>query len=133
MTDYVATRWYRAPEILLGSVKYTKGVDIWSLGCILAEMVAGEPKTRYIICPCCVCVTLQHACQHGYNYRVPTGKALFPGTSTINQIDKILSTVPTPNRTDIESIKSPYAHCVLDRLLRKLVFKTFEFLTCPHG
>ena len=36
MTDYVATRWYRAPEILLGSTKYTKGVDMWSLGCILA-------------------------------------------------------------------------------------------------
>ena len=42
MTDYVATRWYRAPEILLGSSKYTKGVDMWSLGCILAEMIAGE-------------------------------------------------------------------------------------------
>ena len=42
MTDYVATRWYRAPEILLGSNTYTKGVDMWSLGCILAEMVAGE-------------------------------------------------------------------------------------------
>jgi len=41
MTDYVATRWYRAPEILLGSNKYTKGVDMWSLGCILAEMIAG--------------------------------------------------------------------------------------------
>lgn len=32
LTDYVATRWYRAPEILLGSTKYTKGVDMWSLG-----------------------------------------------------------------------------------------------------
>ncbi len=42
MTDYVATRWYRAPEILLGSNKYTKGVDMWSLGCILAEMIAGD-------------------------------------------------------------------------------------------
>lgn len=41
MTDYVATRWYRAPEILLGAMKYTKGVDMWSLGCILAEMIAG--------------------------------------------------------------------------------------------
>ncbi len=43
MTDYVATRWYRAPEILLGSTKYTKGVDMWSLGCILAELLLGKP------------------------------------------------------------------------------------------
>ncbi len=35
MTEYVATRWYRAPEILLGSSKYTKAVDMWSIGCIL--------------------------------------------------------------------------------------------------
>jgi mitogen-activated protein kinase 15 len=34
LTDYVATRWYRAPEILLGSTKYTKGVDIWSVRCL---------------------------------------------------------------------------------------------------
>ena len=33
LTDYVATRWYRAPEILLGSTKYGKAVDMWSLGC----------------------------------------------------------------------------------------------------
>lgn len=38
LTDYVATRWYRAPEILLGSTKYTKGVDIWSVGCIMGEV-----------------------------------------------------------------------------------------------
>jgi len=43
LTDYVATRWYRAPEILLGSPDYTKGVDVWSVGCILAEMLIQEP------------------------------------------------------------------------------------------
>lgn len=43
LTEYVATRWYRAPEILFGSKTYTKGVDTWSLGCILAEMVLGKP------------------------------------------------------------------------------------------
>lgn len=43
MTDYVATRWYRAPEILFGSEKYTKSVDMWSVGCILAEMFTGKP------------------------------------------------------------------------------------------
>jgi len=43
LTEYVATRWYRAPEILLSSPTYTKGVDMWSLGCILAEMLLGKP------------------------------------------------------------------------------------------
>ncbi len=43
LTDYVATRWYRAPEILMGEKSYTRGVDLWSLGCILAEMLLGRP------------------------------------------------------------------------------------------
>ena len=42
MTEYVATRWYRAPEILLGSTKYTKAVDMWSIGCILGELIIGK-------------------------------------------------------------------------------------------
>lgn len=42
MTEYVATRWYRAPEIVLGSNKYSKAVDMWSVGCILAELVNGK-------------------------------------------------------------------------------------------
>ncbi|KAJ7563592.1 hypothetical protein O6H91_03G116200 [Diphasiastrum complanatum] len=43
-TDYVATRWYRAPE-LCGSFfsKYTQAVDIWSIGCIFAEVLTGKP------------------------------------------------------------------------------------------
>nr|XP_017248036.1 PREDICTED: mitogen-activated protein kinase 9-like isoform X2 [Daucus carota subsp. sativus] len=43
-TDYVATRWYRAPE-LCGSFfsKYTPAIDIWSIGCIFAEMLTGRP------------------------------------------------------------------------------------------
>jgi len=52
LTEYVATRWYRAPEILLGSKKYTKAIDMWSIGCILGELIVG--------------------------------KAIFPGTSTLN-------------------------------------------------
>ena len=58
LTDYVATRWYRAPEILLGSTKYHYGVDMWSVGCILGEMIHGKP--------------------------------IFPGQSTINQLEKIM-------------------------------------------
>lgn len=39
----VATRWYRAPELLYGSRTYTPAVDIWSIGCILAEMIIKKP------------------------------------------------------------------------------------------
>ena len=41
MTDYVATRWYRPPELLLGKDDYDKSIDIWSVGCVLAEMIDG--------------------------------------------------------------------------------------------
>lgn len=43
MTEYVATRWYRAPELLLGDAKYGKSVDIWAIGCIMGELVEGQP------------------------------------------------------------------------------------------
>lgn len=42
VSEYVATRWYRAPEILLGSRCYNQSVDIWSAGCILAELFLGK-------------------------------------------------------------------------------------------
>lgn len=64
LTEYVATRWYRAPEILLASGSYTKSIDIWSLGCILGEMLVASP--------------------------------LFPGSSTIDQLEKIVSAMPCP-------------------------------------
>lgn len=69
LTEYVATRWYRAPEILLGSTKYSKAVDMWSVGCILGELI--------------------------------TGKSLFPGTSTLNQIERILELTGKPSQKDV--------------------------------
>ena len=39
VSDYIATRWYRAPEILLGSQSYSKKVDMWSAGCIVGEIL----------------------------------------------------------------------------------------------
>jgi cyclin-dependent kinase-like len=42
-TDYVATRWYRAPELLLGTTDYGKEVDTWAMGCIMGELVDGQP------------------------------------------------------------------------------------------
>jgi mitogen-activated protein kinase 15 len=84
LTDYVATRWYRAPEILLGSNKYTKGVDMWSMGCILAELLLGKP--------------------------------VFPGTSTLNQLDRVMELIGRPTQDDIEAIDCPLANTMLESL-----------------
>ena len=72
LTEYIATRWYRAPEIVLGSQKYTKAVDVWSVGCILGEMFHG--------------------------------KAIFPGKSTLNQVELILRLIGVPGDEDLESM-----------------------------
>ncbi|ELR11962.1 extracellular response kinase, putative [Acanthamoeba castellanii str. Neff] len=84
LTDYVATRWYRAPEILLGSTKYTKGVDMWSVGCIMGELLLGKP--------------------------------LFPGNSTMNQLDRVIEVTGRPSTEDIEGVQSPFALTILESL-----------------
>ncbi|EFA77663.1 extracellular response kinase [Heterostelium album PN500] len=84
LTEYVATRWYRAPEILLGSTKYTKGVDMWSIGCILGELLGS--------------------------------KAMFPGNSTMNQLDLIIEVTGRPTAEDIEAVRSPFAATMLESL-----------------
>lgn len=84
LTDYVATRWYRAPEILLGSTKYTKGVDMWSVGCILGELLCGKP--------------------------------MFPGTSTMNQLQRIITVTGEPKPEDIDAIQSAFAASMLESI-----------------
>uniref|UniRef100_A0A3B4B496 Protein kinase domain-containing protein n=1 Tax=Periophthalmus magnuspinnatus TaxID=409849 RepID=A0A3B4B496_9GOBI len=42
-TDYVATRWYRAPELLVGDTQYGPPVDVWAVGCVFAELLSGLP------------------------------------------------------------------------------------------
>jgi serine/threonine protein kinase len=43
MSNYIATRWYRAPEVILGHARYNKAVDMWSVGTILAELIGRKP------------------------------------------------------------------------------------------
>jgi serine/threonine protein kinase len=43
MTEYVTTRWYRAPELLLSQESYTSAIDMWSVGCIFAELIGRRP------------------------------------------------------------------------------------------
>jgi len=41
--SYICTRYYRAPELMFGSREYTTAIDIWSAGCVIAELLLGEP------------------------------------------------------------------------------------------
>jgi serine/threonine protein kinase len=43
MTEYIATRWYRAPELILSWKTYSEAIDVWSVGCILAELITRKP------------------------------------------------------------------------------------------
>jgi serine/threonine protein kinase len=43
LTEYVVTRWYRAPEVLLSGGRYTGSIDVWSVGCILGELLLRRP------------------------------------------------------------------------------------------
>ena len=64
-TEYVASRWYRAPEVMInGNNSCSPSIDIWSVGCILAELVLNQP--------------------------------LFPGKSTIDQLEKIFAVIGMP-------------------------------------
>jgi len=81
----VATRWYRAPEILVGSLTYSTAVDMWSLGCIFGEMLGGKP--------------------------------VFPGTSTLNQIEKVGELVGAPSGDDVVALQSTYTWNMLDQML----------------
>mmetsp|Transcript_16130 Transcript_16130/g.32628 ORF Transcript_16130/g.32628 Transcript_16130/m.32628 type:complete len:287 (-) Transcript_16130:4127-4987(-) len=45
-TSYVATRWYRAPEVILGMLPYSPAMDVWAMACILGELITGVPLFR---------------------------------------------------------------------------------------
>ena len=49
-TEYVATRYYRAPEVVLSPKHYKKPIDIWSVGCIFAELVLGKVLFKGLDC-----------------------------------------------------------------------------------
>lgn len=87
VSDYIATRWYRAPEILLGSQRYSLSVDLWSAGCIMGEILLE--------------------------------KVLFPGKSSLNQLEIIIDLLGRPSQSDLHSMAVPSASTVLSSIMNK--------------
>lgn len=122
----IATRWYRAPEILIANKKYTKGIDMWSLGCILGEMCKGKPLFpgsctinqveniwwTWTWTPTqfagdifrCYCCNKQHFC---------SVSSIFGGV--VEKIECILSALPVPSESDLKSVGNGFGSTLLNQ------------------
>nr|KIR47443.1 CMGC/MAPK protein kinase [Cryptococcus bacillisporus CA1280] len=111
LTEYVATRWYRAPEIMLSNRRYTTAIDVWSIGCILAELLGLKPMFKgkdYIEQMTLILETVGTPDEETMA-RVASEKALL-----------FLKTLPTYEKKDLRSIfpdADPLAVDLTDQLL----------------
>ncbi|RUS13765.1 kinase-like domain-containing protein, partial [Jimgerdemannia flammicorona] len=87
MTEYVATRWYRAPEIMLSFQNYTKAIDMWSVGCIFAEMLGGKPLFKGRDC-------------------ILLDSVYFILFFDVDQLNQILGILGTPDETTLKRVGS---------------------------
>ncbi|XP_047423699.1 serine/threonine-protein kinase MAK isoform X11 [Mugil cephalus] len=127
-TDYVSTRWYRAPEVLLRSSTYSSPIDLWAVGCIMAELYTlrplfpGNSEVDEIFKICQVLGTVKKTdWSEGYqlasamNFRfpqcVPTHlKTLIPNASNeaIALMKDLLQWDPKKRPTAVQSLRYPY-------------------------
>lgn len=100
-TDYVATRWYRAPELLVGDTQYGPSVDVWAIGCVAAELMRGGESTARIICLFRISIRRRSIRQRSkpreltnlFSSFIIQGEALWPGKSDVDQLYLIRKTV----------------------------------------
>eukprot|EP00879_Flechtneria_rotunda_P012496 GHRR01013048.1.p3 GENE.GHRR01013048.1~~GHRR01013048.1.p3 ORF type:complete len:180 (-),score=48.37 GHRR01013048.1:3037-3576(-) len=59
--SYICSRYYRAPELIFGATDYTSAIDVWSVGCVLAELMLGQPMFPGTQLPCALTPVL---CEH---------------------------------------------------------------------
>ncbi|CAL1596777.1 unnamed protein product [Knipowitschia caucasica] len=127
-TDYVSTRWYRAPEVLLRSSMYSSPIDLWAVGCIMAELYTlrplfpGNSEVDEIFKICQVLGTVKKGdWPEGYqlatamNFRfpqcVPTHlKTLIPNASNeaITLMRDLLQWDPKKRPTAVQALRHPY-------------------------
>jgi mitogen-activated protein kinase 15 len=92
LTDYIATRWYRAPEIILGSRSYSHAVDMWAVGVVIGEMYLG--------------------------------RQLLPGTSTLNQLERIIELTGHPTDEDLVELGAMSCLHILQNLPGKIAVRS---------
>ncbi|KAI8840371.1 kinase-like domain-containing protein [Chytriomyces cf. hyalinus JEL632] len=128
-TEYVATRYYRAPEVVLSPKHYSKSLDIWSVGCILGELMTGKILFQgrdYIdqlqkvfevigtppesaLTPLCSARVVRHI-RSWPHYSKMNGKRLFPNADpqAIDLFDRLLTFSPVERVTAARALMHPY-------------------------
>ncbi|OCF31986.1 CMGC/MAPK protein kinase [Kwoniella heveanensis CBS 569] len=124
MTEYVATRWYRAPEIMLSFANYTSSIDMWSVGCILAELLGGKPIFK------------------GEDYVDQLNKILnFLGTPTEDTLRRVgspraqdyIRSLPIKPRVQFKTLYPTASPLALDLLQKLLTFDPIKRIGCAEA
>jgi serine/threonine protein kinase len=145
MSNYIATRWYRAPEVILSRKKYTKAVDIWAVGCILAELIGRKPifpgidafhQIKLIIGVIGTPTEIKDEESRDFIAKLPKKKKvpfseLYPTASknACDLLERLLTFDPDERITVEEALRHPYLeelHCEEDEPICE-TFKPFEF------
>lgn len=111
LTHHVVTRWYRAPELIL-LCDYSKAVDVWSAGCVFAELLGMQAESipdyqnRTPLFPGTSCPSLSRDPADSIATRLPDTKALSRETrgDRYDQLNTILDVIGTPSDEDIQEI-----------------------------
>ena len=113
LTEYVVTRWYRAPEIMLSTQHYSKAIDVWAVGCILAELL-GTYVNNYRCCYRSLSSSQPHLLTL---IATPShSKPLFAGSDYIEQIRCIVDIVGSPDEEDLQFVRGERARAFMQRL-----------------
>jgi len=102
LTVHVVTRWYRAPELILLQESYTEAIDVWSIGCIYAELLGmlegSKMEDRGPLFPGSSCFPLSPDHKHKTDYKFHTkGKH--------DQLNMIFNLLGTPCEEDVELLE----------------------------
>jgi len=122
-THEVVTLWYRAPDVLMGSRKYSTPVDIWSVGCVFAEMVNGLPLFTG--------TTQESQLETIFRYLGTPDDSTFPGMSELPEARADLPVYPTP--ASLQSLVPNLEANGVDLLRQMLMFDPAQRITAQEA
>ncbi|RZC72919.1 hypothetical protein C5167_048405 [Papaver somniferum] len=86
--SYICSRYYRAPELIFGATEYTTAIDMWSAGCVFAELLLGQGLM--------------------ITFGLLDSQPLFPGESGVDQLVEVIKVLGTPTREEIKCMNPNY-------------------------